>query len=108
MKWNQWSEVKSVSSSGILQWEGEAHAINLPHQTVVHKIIYIIKIAPDLWHLFDLVAEAQAFDDEWQHKVSEFQPAAQLSRLEAPRARAAHRAAITGPEHKHRFTYMGA
>ncbi|XP_060761255.1 myeloid leukemia factor 1 isoform X2 [Neoarius graeffei] len=47
--------------------------------------------------------EAQAFDEEWQQKVSEFQPAAQLSRLEAPRARVAHRAAITGPEHAHRY-----
>ncbi|KAK3534384.1 hypothetical protein QTP86_014428 [Hemibagrus guttatus] len=46
--------------------------------------------------------EAQAFDDEWQQKVSDFKPAARLSRLEAPRARAAHRAAITGPEHTHR------
>ncbi|XP_053529532.1 myeloid leukemia factor 1 [Ictalurus punctatus] len=46
--------------------------------------------------------EAQAFDEEWQQKVSKFQPAAQLSRLEGPRVRAAHRAAITGPEHAHR------
>ncbi|XP_062843555.1 myeloid leukemia factor 1 [Trichomycterus rosablanca] len=46
--------------------------------------------------------EAQAFDDEWQHKVSEFQPAAVLSRLEAPRVRTVHRAAITGPEHTDR------
>ncbi|KAB5535543.1 hypothetical protein PHYPO_G00118890 [Pangasianodon hypophthalmus] len=46
--------------------------------------------------------EAQTFDEEWQQKVSEFQPAARLSYLEAPRARAAHRAAITGPEHTHR------
>ncbi|KAK3513496.1 hypothetical protein QTP70_015496 [Hemibagrus guttatus] len=50
--------------------------------------------------------EAQAFDDEWQQKVSDFKPAARLSRLEAPRARAAHRAAITGPEHTHRFTHL--
>ncbi|KAF5898492.1 myeloid leukemia factor 1 isoform X2, partial [Clarias magur] len=45
--------------------------------------------------------EAQAFDDEWHQKVSEFQPAARLSRLEAPRGREIHRAAITGPEHTH-------
>lgn len=64
------------------------------------------EIIPDVWHhLFDLVAEAQAFDEEWQQKVSEFQPAARLSLLEAPRSRAAHRAAITGPEHTHRFAH---
>ncbi|XP_072524953.1 myeloid leukemia factor 1 [Salminus brasiliensis] len=42
--------------------------------------------------------EAQSFDEEWQREVSKFQPAAPLSRLEAPRARAVHRAAIAGPD----------
>ncbi|TSP46856.1 Myeloid leukemia factor 1 [Bagarius yarrelli] len=46
--------------------------------------------------------EAQAFDEEWQQKVSDFQPAAQLSCLEAPRTRANQRAAITGSEQAHR------
>ncbi|XP_046731817.1 myeloid leukemia factor 1 isoform X1 [Silurus meridionalis] len=48
--------------------------------------------------------EAEAFDVEWQQKVSEFQPSAQMSHLEAPRARAVHQAAIAGPEHTHRET----
>ncbi|KAG9278533.1 myeloid leukemia factor 1 isoform X1 [Astyanax mexicanus] len=41
--------------------------------------------------------EAQSFDEEWQREVSKFRPVAPLSRLEAPRARAVHRAAIAGP-----------
>ncbi|KAK2868769.1 hypothetical protein Q7C36_000640 [Tachysurus vachellii] len=46
--------------------------------------------------------EAQAFDDEWEQKVSTFQPAARMSCLEAPRAREAHQAPITSPAHTHR------
>lgn len=96
--------------TSILPWEGES----LSNQTILCFIIYAqipaiyIPWSPLIFdpHLYDPVAEAQAFDDEWQQKVSDFQPAARLSRLEAPRARAAHRAAITGPEHTHRFTYL--
>ncbi|XP_041850609.1 myeloid leukemia factor 1 [Melanotaenia boesemani] len=47
-------------------------------------------------------AEAQSFDDEWQEKVSQFKPSYPISRLREPQPRAAHRAAITGPEHTHR------
>ncbi|XP_030634437.1 myeloid leukemia factor 1 [Chanos chanos] len=42
--------------------------------------------------------EAQAFDAEWQHKVSRFQPSTPMSQLEGPRPRTVHRAAIAGPE----------
>ncbi|XP_067221869.1 myeloid leukemia factor 1 isoform X2 [Chanodichthys erythropterus] len=41
--------------------------------------------------------EAQSFDDEWQREVSRFHVSAPMSRLEAPRHRTVHRAAITGP-----------
>ncbi|XP_059370991.1 myeloid leukemia factor 1-like [Carassius carassius] len=41
--------------------------------------------------------EAQSFDEEWQREVSRFQASAPMSRLEAPRHRAVHRAAITAP-----------
>ncbi|XP_051719790.1 myeloid leukemia factor 1 isoform X4 [Ctenopharyngodon idella] len=41
--------------------------------------------------------EAQSFDDEWQREVSRFHVSSPMSRLEAPRHRAVHRAAITGP-----------
>ncbi|XP_018951863.2 myeloid leukemia factor 1-like isoform X5 [Cyprinus carpio] len=41
--------------------------------------------------------EAQSFDEEWQREVSRFQASAPMSRLEAPRQRAVHRAAITAP-----------
>lgn len=47
-------------------------------------------------------SEAQSFDDEWQQEVSKFQPSAPMSRLQGPRPRAVHRAAITGPEQAHR------
>ncbi|XP_029923256.1 myeloid leukemia factor 1 isoform X2 [Myripristis murdjan] len=47
-------------------------------------------------------SEAQSFDEEWQREVSKFQPSAPMSRLEAPKPRAAHRAALTGPEQAHR------
>ncbi|XP_064159400.1 myeloid leukemia factor 1 isoform X2 [Anguilla rostrata] len=42
--------------------------------------------------------EAQSFDEEWQREVSRFCPPAPLSRLEAPKPRAAHRAAIAAPQ----------
>lgn len=47
-------------------------------------------------------SEAQSFDDEWQEKVTEFKPSGPTSCLGEPQLRAAHRAAITGPEHTHR------
>uniref|UniRef100_A0A672QAD1 Myeloid leukemia factor 1 n=2 Tax=Sinocyclocheilus grahami TaxID=75366 RepID=A0A672QAD1_SINGR len=46
--------------------------------------------------------EAQSFDEEWQREVSSFQASAPMSRLEAPRQRALHRAAITAPQHTRR------
>ncbi|XP_039510057.1 myeloid leukemia factor 1 isoform X2 [Pimephales promelas] len=46
--------------------------------------------------------EAQSFDEEWQREVSRFHVSAPMSRLEAPRHRAVHRAAITGPQETHR------
>uniref|UniRef100_A0A8C2DIA8 Myeloid leukemia factor 1 n=1 Tax=Cyprinus carpio TaxID=7962 RepID=A0A8C2DIA8_CYPCA len=46
--------------------------------------------------------EAQSFDEEWQRQVSRFQASAPMSRLEAPRHRAGHRAAITAPRDTHR------
>ncbi|XP_016358786.1 myeloid leukemia factor 1 isoform X2 [Sinocyclocheilus anshuiensis] len=46
--------------------------------------------------------EAQSFDEEWQREVSSFQASAPMSRLEAPRQRAVHRAAITAPQHTRR------
>ncbi|XP_016360997.1 myeloid leukemia factor 1-like [Sinocyclocheilus anshuiensis] len=46
--------------------------------------------------------EAQSFDEEWQREVSRFQASAPMSRLEAPRQRAVHRAAITAPRDTHR------
>ncbi|XP_071756727.1 myeloid leukemia factor 1 [Centroberyx gerrardi] len=47
-------------------------------------------------------SEAQSFDEEWQREVSKFQPSVPMSRLEAPKPRAVHRAALTGPEQAHR------
>ncbi|XP_067306018.1 myeloid leukemia factor 1 isoform X4 [Pseudorasbora parva] len=46
--------------------------------------------------------EAQSFDDEWQREVSRFRVSAPMSRLEAPKHRAVHRAAITGPQEPRR------
>ncbi|KAM4567255.1 myeloid leukemia factor 1 isoform 2-T2 [Odontesthes bonariensis] len=46
-------------------------------------------------------SEALSFDDEWQQEVSKFQPSGPMSRLREPQPRAAHRAAITAPEHAH-------
>ncbi|XP_076002444.1 myeloid leukemia factor 1 [Genypterus blacodes] len=47
-------------------------------------------------------SEAQSFNDEWQQELSRFQPAAPMSRLEGPRPRAVHRAAISSrPEPVH-------
>ncbi|CAB1347510.1 unnamed protein product [Coregonus sp. 'balchen'] len=46
-------------------------------------------------------SEAQSFDEEWQQEVSKFRPFAPMSRLEAPKPRAVHRAALTaasGPD----------
>ncbi|XP_029026961.1 myeloid leukemia factor 1 [Betta splendens] len=45
--------------------------------------------------------EAQSFDDEWQQKVSSFQASGPTPRLKDSRARAVHRAALTGPEQAH-------
>ncbi|KAJ8368804.1 hypothetical protein SKAU_G00088320 [Synaphobranchus kaupii] len=42
--------------------------------------------------------EAQSFNDEWQREVSKFSPSAPMSRLEASKPRAAHRAAIASPQ----------
>ncbi|XP_066565441.1 myeloid leukemia factor 1 isoform X3 [Amia ocellicauda] len=39
-------------------------------------------------------SEAQTFDEEWQREVSKFRPSVPLSRLEAPKQRTVHRAAI--------------
>lgn len=47
-------------------------------------------------------AEAQTFDDEWQQEVSKFHPSDPMSRLEEPRLRGVHWAALTGPESEHR------
>ncbi|KAM4627771.1 myeloid leukemia factor 1 [Polymixia lowei] len=47
-------------------------------------------------------SEAQSFDEEWQREVSKFQPSAPMSRLDAPKPRAVHRAALTSSEHAHR------
>ncbi|XP_015216416.2 myeloid leukemia factor 1 isoform X1 [Lepisosteus oculatus] len=52
-------------------------------------------------------SEAQSFDDEWQREVSKFKPSVPLSRLEAPKQRTVHRAAIAskadeGRREKHR------
>nr|XP_055051875.1 myeloid leukemia factor 1 [Misgurnus anguillicaudatus] len=46
--------------------------------------------------------EAQSFDEEWQREVSRFQVSAPMACLQAPRHRAVHRAAITGPQETHR------
>ncbi|XP_038548247.1 myeloid leukemia factor 1 isoform X2 [Micropterus salmoides] len=46
-------------------------------------------------------SEAQSFDDEWKQKVSEFQPSGPMSRLEEPRVRGVHRAALTGSKQAH-------
>ncbi|XP_051255143.1 myeloid leukemia factor 1 isoform X1 [Dicentrarchus labrax] len=47
-------------------------------------------------------SEAQSFDDEWQQEVSKFQPSVPMSRLEEPKRRSVHRAALTGSEQAHR------
>ncbi|XP_017284434.1 myeloid leukemia factor 1 isoform X2 [Kryptolebias marmoratus] len=47
-------------------------------------------------------SEAQSFDDEWQQEVSRFQPSHPMSCLREPPARAAHQAALPGPELPHR------
>ncbi|XP_074498142.1 myeloid leukemia factor 1 [Sebastes fasciatus] len=46
-------------------------------------------------------SEAQTFDDEWQQEVSKFHPSDPMSRLEEPRLRGVHWAALTGPESEH-------
>nr|XP_029536225.1 myeloid leukemia factor 1-like isoform X1 [Oncorhynchus nerka] len=46
-------------------------------------------------------SEAQSFDEEWQQEVFKFRPFAPMSRLEAPKPRVVHRAALTaatGPD----------
>ncbi|KAK6295617.1 hypothetical protein J4Q44_G00333300 [Coregonus suidteri] len=40
-------------------------------------------------------SEAQSFDEEWQQEMSKFRPFAPMSRLEAPKPRVVHRAALT-------------
>ncbi|XP_030263600.1 myeloid leukemia factor 1 isoform X1 [Sparus aurata] len=52
-------------------------------------------------------SEAQSFDDEWQQELSKFQSSGPMSRLEEPRLRGAHRAAIAGPEQAHRHQSKG-
>ncbi|XP_041796226.1 myeloid leukemia factor 1 isoform X2 [Chelmon rostratus] len=43
-------------------------------------------------------SEAQSFDFEWQQKVSSFHSSGPMSRLEEPRHRGVHRAALTSSE----------
>ncbi|XP_068173498.1 myeloid leukemia factor 1 [Antennarius striatus] len=45
--------------------------------------------------------EAQSFEDEWQQKLSNFQPSGPMPCLEEPRPRGIQRAAITSSEHVH-------
>ncbi|XP_071352035.1 myeloid leukemia factor 1 isoform X2 [Trachinotus anak] len=52
-------------------------------------------------------SEAQSFDDEWQQKVSNFQPSGPMSRLEEARPRAVRWAALTGPEQAQRDQSKG-
>ncbi|XP_059187427.1 myeloid leukemia factor 1 isoform X2 [Centropristis striata] len=52
-------------------------------------------------------SEAQSFDDEWQQEVSKFRPSVPMSRLEEPRPRAVHRAALTAPQQEHSDQSMG-
>ncbi|XP_056139923.1 myeloid leukemia factor 1 [Lampris incognitus] len=47
-------------------------------------------------------SEAKSFDEEWQREVSKFQPSVSMSCLDAPKPRAAHRTALTGPEQTQR------
>ncbi|KAF1394035.1 hypothetical protein PFLUV_G00022320 [Perca fluviatilis] len=46
-------------------------------------------------------SEAQSFDEEWQQEVSKFRPSGPMSRLEEPRPRGVHRAALAGSKQKH-------
>lgn len=50
-------------------------------------------------------AEAQSFYDEWQQEVSRFQPSPPMSCLREPPPRAAHQAALPGPEPPHRSVF---
>ncbi|KAI1893732.1 hypothetical protein AGOR_G00126710 [Albula goreensis] len=52
--------------------------------------------------------EAQSFDDEWQREVSKFSPSVPMSRLEAPKPRAVHRAAIAAPKDDREKTQLKA
>ncbi|XP_073351004.1 myeloid leukemia factor 1 [Pagrus major] len=52
-------------------------------------------------------SEAQSFDDEWQQELSKFQSSGPMSRLEAPRLRGVHQAAIAGPEQADRHQSKG-
>ncbi|KAM9359455.1 myeloid leukemia factor 1 [Symphorus nematophorus] len=52
-------------------------------------------------------SEAQSFDDEWQQKLSNFESSGPMPRLEEPRLRGVHRAAITSPEQAHRDQSKG-
>ncbi|KAG8002019.1 Myeloid leukemia factor 1 [Nibea albiflora] len=47
-------------------------------------------------------SEASSFDDEWQQKVSTFQPSGPMSHLKEPQIRGVHRAALTSSEQAHR------
>ncbi|XP_013860702.1 myeloid leukemia factor 1 isoform X2 [Austrofundulus limnaeus] len=47
-------------------------------------------------------SEAQSFYDEWQQEVSRFQPSHRMPSLREPPPRAAHQAALPGPELPHR------
>lgn len=46
--------------------------------------------------------EAQSFDDEWQQEVSKFEPSGPISRLQEPRLRGTHQAALPSSEQAHR------
>ncbi|XP_029301623.1 myeloid leukemia factor 1 isoform X2 [Cottoperca gobio] len=46
-------------------------------------------------------SEAESFDDEWQQEVSKFHTSGPMSRLEEPKPRGVHRAALAGSEQEH-------
>ncbi|TMS07446.1 Myeloid leukemia factor 1 [Larimichthys crocea] len=52
-------------------------------------------------------SEASSFDDEWQQKVSTFQPSGPMSQLKEPQIRGVHRAALTSSEQAHRDQSKG-
>ncbi|XP_075426685.1 myeloid leukemia factor 1 isoform X8 [Ascaphus truei] len=44
-------------------------------------------------------SEAPLFDDEWQREISKFMPTGRRSRIDAPKHKSVHSAALTGPAH---------